>query len=102
MSWSPHWSFLVRLEIEIQPRGMLKFQRSLHAIGLAPDDHERGHEPDHVERVGKFVGGPDLAILGLQRRPAARLRIDFDQAFTTQVLGGLFPLSGHQKRPWIE
>src|SRR4051794_37991120 len=77
------WSFpLVRLKVEVEPRLMLEFERSLDTIGLATNDHERCHEADDLEIVGKFAGRPDLAVLSFQRLPGARLSVDLCQSLT--------------------
>src|SRR5579884_788224 len=79
----------VRLPTEVEPRLVLEFEASFLAVRAATNDNQRGGEADHLEIPAKFVGVPDLAVLGFKGFSASRLGIQFDQPATPDVLGGV-------------
>ena len=70
-------STFVRREVEINPRRMLKFKTSLHAVAFSPNNNERGHKADHFEIPAQLFSVPNLTVLGLKGFTAAGLGVDF-------------------------
>jgi hypothetical protein len=74
---------LIRFEIEVNPRTMLKFKSSLDAVAF-PVNHDKGcHESDYFKVLAQFIGVPDLAVLGFDSFTTSGLGIDFHETLAT-------------------
>jgi hypothetical protein len=73
---------LIRFEIEVEPRPVLKFQTSFSPVTFPANDHERGHEADYFKVLTQFLGVPNLPVLGFESFTATRLSIDFGETLT--------------------
>jgi hypothetical protein len=78
-------------EVEIQAGMVLELKRSLHAIGLAASDDQRGGKADDLEILGELLSIPDLLVLFFQGLAAPRLCVDLGQTFASDG----FCLVGH-------
>ncbi len=57
---------LVRLEVKVKSRMMLKFERPFDAICLSTNDYERGRKADHAIVLRKFGACPYPSVACLQ------------------------------------
>jgi hypothetical protein len=80
---------IVRLEVEVEPRVVLEFQRSLLAI-RPPAHHDEGsHESKGFEVLGQFGRVPDLSVSSFKCGSGVRLDVDLSEAGTTDCFGGV-------------
>jgi hypothetical protein len=57
--------FCVGGEVEVEAGLVLEFEAAPHAIALASNDDQWGHEADDGEILGKLVGIPHLTVASL-------------------------------------
>src|SRR5262245_56609218 len=83
------WAALLRVgcEVEVEAGMVLKFEAALHAVLLASNDDQWGHEPDNLELFAKLLRVPDLSVLSLKSLAASRGGVDLGQAFSANVFG---------------
>src|SRR5262245_21551874 len=77
----------MRLPAEIQPGIVLELPAALLAVRLPPHHDEWGRKADDLEISAKFVGVPDLAVVGLLGLAAAGCGVDLGHSFTANCFG---------------